>query len=542
MTNYKNSFRNTLMALLGGAMLCVACEKDNDPDNVEDEPKNTACEILSFSVNGETWNINGTNITKSYPTETEETVLTPVINLSPGATVNPPANEAQNFFTEQGVTYTVTAEDSVTKKTYTVKAIVQAIASGITGECTWKITGVPGNYTLTISGNGAMAYDYYDAIPWEQYIDDIKTAVIHDGVTTVGNAAFYECRGLTSVTIGNSVTTIGDDAFNECDDLINVTIGNSVTTIGREAFEDCSSLINEAIPNSVTTIGDDAFGDCRSLVNVTIGNSVTTIGDGAFSECSSLINVTIPNSVTTIGYSVFSDCSSLTSINVDVDNTQYSSENGVLFDKNKTMLVAYPVGKTGSYVIPNSVITVGEDAFFSCSNLTSVTIPNSVTTIGDYAFSWCSSLTSVTIPNSVTTIGEGTFSSCSSLTSVTIPNSVTTISSHAFGGCSSLTSVTIGNSVTTIGSSAFSGCSSLTSVTIGNSVITIGEGAFSYCSNLSSVTNLSTTPQNIYIDNYYSRVFEGVNINACTLRVPASAVNAYKAALVWGEFGNITGI
>ena len=171
---------------------------------------------------------------------------------------------------------------------------------------------------------------------------------------------------------------------------------------------------------SVTSIGKYAFYECSSLTSVTIPNSVTSIGEFAFRDCSGLTSVTIPNSVTSIGSSAFSGCSSLTSINVANDNPNYSSIEGVLFDKQQTTLIRCPGGKQGEYIIPNSVTSIGELAFRGCSGMTSVTIGNSVTSIGEFAFFACSGLTSVTIPNSVTSIGDEAFWDCSSLTSVTI--------------------------------------------------------------------------------------------------------------------------
>ena len=337
--------------------------------------------------------------------------------------------------------------------------------SATSGQCGYNVywSYDEGSKTLTISGTGAM-YDYNNV--YYGYSLNMLTVKIEAGVTTIGNEAFLNCSSLTSVTIPNSVTTIG-----------------------LRAFDGCRSLTSVTIPNSVTTIRECAFDSCYSLTSVKIGNSVTTIGDCAFRYCNSLTSVTIPNSVTTIGVGAFDGCRSLTSIDVASGNLNYSSKDGVLFDKNKSTLIQYPIGnKRTEYTIPNSVTTIGSYAFDDCSNLTSVTIPNSVTTIGKYAFSDCSGLTSVTIGNSVTTIGGHAFSGCSGLTSVTIPNSVTTIGEYAFEFCSGLTSVTIPNSVTTIGESAFSGCSSLTSVTIPNSVTTIGKYAFIYCRSLTSVT------------------------------------------------------
>ena len=275
----------------------------------------------------------------------------------------------------------------------------------------------------------------------------------------------------------------------------------------------------------VTRIEDGAFEDCTGLTSVTLGNSVTSIGDVAFYDCSGLTSITIPDSVTSIGYYAFEGCTGLKSINVASDNDCFSSNNGVLFNKEKTELIKYPEGKSEtSYTIPNSVTSIEDRAFAGCRSLTSITIPDSVTSIGYGTFDGCSGLTSITIPDSVTSIGESAFSFCYSLTSVTLGNSVTSIGESAFYACKSLTSITIPNSVTSIGIYAFSGCDSLTSInvasdndcfsgnngvlfnkektelikypegksetsyTIPNSVTSIGESAFSYCYSLTSIT------------------------------------------------------
>ena len=216
--------------------------------------------------------------------------------------------------------------------------------------------------------------------------------------------------------------------------------------------------------------------------------NVTTIGERAFSSCSGLTSVTIPDSVTSIGERAFYYCSSMTSINVGSGNPNYSSLNGVLFNKDVSILIACPNGLQGEYEIPDSVTSIGDYAFYYCSGLTSVTIPDSVKSIGFYAFSSCSRLTSVTIPDSVTSIRESMFSGCTSLTSVTIPDSVKSIGAYAFSSCYGLTSVIIGNSVTSIGFYAFRDCSGLTSVTIPDSVKSIDGSAFNNCTGLTSVT------------------------------------------------------
>ena len=404
-------------------------------------------------------------------------------------------------------------------------------AEGDGSNLTWTLDS---EGVLTISGSGDMhGYDHLGA-PWYGIRSPVKSAVIADGVTSIGDSAFFDCTSLTSVTIPDSVTSIGEYAFYNCTSLTSVTIPNSVTSIGEYTFYNCTSLTSVAIPDSVTSIGEYAFShctsltsvtipdsvtsigryafyyctsltsvtipdsvtsigeyafyDCTSLTSVTIPDSVTSIGDGAFSYCESLTSVTIPDSVTSIGWHAFDGCTSLTGIWVAEGNSHYASDaSGVLFNKDKTTLVQCP-GAFAAYTIPNSVTSIGADAFSYCRSLTSVTIPDSVTSIGESSFYKCTSLTSVTIPDSVTSIGYKAFGSCESLTSVTIPDSVTSIGDGAFSCCTSLTSVTIPNSVTSIGDSAFYDCTSLTSVTIPNSVTIIGVAAFSCCTSLTSVT------------------------------------------------------
>ena len=393
---------------------------------------------------------------------------------------------------------------------------IEASAASYSGKCganlTWTLdtdTGV-----LEITGTGDMTnWSSYLSVPWYSYQLSITTVNIGNSVTSIGDWAFYGCYSLTSVIIGNSVTSIGYSAFNRCDSLTSITIPDSVTSIEHGAFIFCDSLTSITIPDSVTSIGYDAFYGCYSLTSVTIGNSVTSIGSYAFEDCTSLTSITIPDSVTSIGNGVFSGCDGLTSITVDSDNQYYSSDSyGVLFNKDKTILIQYPIGNTRtSYTVPNSITSVGDSAFDGCLNLTTITIPDSVTSIGNSAFYCCYSLTNVTIgdsvtsigrfvffscynlasvkiSDSVTSIGECAFKNCYSLTSITIPDSVTSIGDDAFYRCHSLTSVTIGNSVTSIGDYAFWECKSITNVTIGDSVTSIGAYAFDYCGSITSIT------------------------------------------------------
>ena len=284
--------------------------------------------------------------------------------------------------------------------------------------------------TLTISGSGAMAdYDAANSVPWNGSIATIKTVVIENGVTNVGNNAFNGCTKLTSVTIPGSVKIIGMDVFSDCANLTSVTIPDNVETIGARTFYGCINLESITIPKKVTSIGIGAFSGCTSLKSVTIPDSVKTIGASAFYNCKNLESVTIPNGVTDIENYTFYGCTSLTLV-----------------------------------TIPDSVTDIKVAAFRSCTSLTSVTIPDSVERMGDSVFWGCSKLQSVTIPKKVTSIGYDAFNGCANLKSVTIPNGVTDIGNNAFYGCTGLTSVTIPKSVTGIGEGIFDGCTKLSDV------------------------------------------------------------------------------
>ena len=389
----------------------------------------------------------------------------------------------------------------------------------------WSISGT----TLTISGIGDMpnysnlSYPLYTTAPWYSYVNSITDVDIVNGVTSVGDFAFFRYGALTSVTIPNSVTSIGNSAFNQCSKLMIVSIGNSVEYIGTSAFSTCSALKSIIIPNLVVNIGSSAFQNCSGLTSIDIPESVKTIGTLAFNGCSDLKSVNFyATNCTTMGGSsssnmVFNNCDNLTEVNIG---------------SKVTIIPSYAFrGCSGltSITIPDLVESIGSYAFYDCTGLKSVVIGNSVVSIGDHAFHNCSGLTSITIPNLVESIGTYAFNSCSGLTSVTIPDLVESVGTCAFQYCSGLTSVTIGNSVKSVGSSAFQYCSGLAYVTIGNSVESIGGSAFNSCLNLMSIECKNPVPPVIANVN----AFPGILYPVIHLYVPHESMYAYYTTDFW---------
>ncbi|MBR0161136.1 MAG: leucine-rich repeat protein [Oscillospiraceae bacterium] len=412
-----------------------------------------------------------------------------------------------------------------------------------TGTCgdnlTWTLDTSTG--VLTISGTGEMDDWYMGGVPeWVScgYTDRITEIVIHQGVTSIGGQAFYDCVGVTSVTIPNSVRSIGNSAFCGCLSLSNVIIPDGVRSIGDSAFYDCSNLTDLIIPDSVTSIGSAAFYGCSRLEEFTIPKGVTGIAQNTFWRCNSLKSIIISEGVTNIDYTAFDECTSLLAFSVESGNQSYCAEDGVLFTGDKTRLIKYPAGKTAaSYTIPDEVIELDDHAFYDCDKLTSITVPSNVTDIrgeidGEEMFAGCSSLSAINvdsdnpvycsedgilfnkdktillqypcskagsayqIPETVKSIGRCAFDQCSKLTGVIIPSNVTSVELAAFRGCSSLTTAgPIGSGcsiefgwTSEIPEIAFSFCESLTSTFIPSGVKNIGAGAFENCSSLTSIT------------------------------------------------------
>ena len=362
----------------------------------------------------------------------------------------------------------------------------EIVGSGTSSNMNWNLNG---NGVLTITGTGKMP-DYGSSDqPWYKYKEDIKRVVVGEGITSVGDSAFYEYYNISKVTMSSTVTSIGSGAFSGCTSLIDVSIPKTVTTIGDYSFQNCTSLESVVIEaNSKkgfeTVIGQSAFNGCKSLTSITIPGNVTSIGYYAFSNCKSLEELTIPEGVKNLGCEMISN----TSIErITIPNSVTSADR--LLRGNS--LLTEVIFKEGRKSIPYGIC-------YSAINLNKVTIPGTVTEIGSEAFSGCTSLDKIALPENLTKIGSSAFNGCTSVINVSIPKTVTTIGDYSFQNCTSLESVVIeANSKkgfeTVIGQSAFNGCKSLTSITIPGNVTSIGSYAFSNCNDLvAKVYNNST--------------------------------------------------
>ena len=343
-------------------------------------------------------------------------------------------------------------------------------------------------------------------------------------VVSIGGSAFYGSSNLTSITIPKSIKNIGRGAFSACYKLESINVvndNNSFYSVDGVLFDKSKKTLlrypsaktgtTYIIPDGIIGIGDMAFYD-SDLTTIILPESVTSIGEISFMYCWDLESITIPKGVTDIESSSFDFCA-LTAINVAADNTEFCSEDGILFNKDKTVILRYPQQKTNTtYIVPDGVSRIGDNAFRDCGKLTSVTIHNAVIEIGDYAFSGCDGLSAIEIPNSVTKIGMLAFHACYGLTSFEIPSSITKIEMQTFDYCTNLTSVTIPSSVTKISENAFRECRKLKTVSFntnaigtvfagnasieeviaGDLVTIIPDGAFLGCYNIKTIKSPET--------------------------------------------------
>ena|GEM_PF-3941296 len=247
---------------------------------------------------------------------------------------------------------------------------------------------------------------------------------------------------------GKVVTIIGYRAFYDCRDIASVILPNSITELGGEAFYWCLNLTNLYIPDGVIAIGSNAFGGCYRMTSITIPDNVAIIGYLAFDRCTGLLTINIGKSLSSLIAFRFEEYTNLENITVNEENEYYSSLDGVLFNREKSVLIKFPAAKEATeYTIPDGVTRIEDNAFYRCNSLTEITMPDIVTSIGSDAFYWCNSLIEITIPDSVTSIGSRAFYMCNSLTEITIPDNVATIGSYAFYSCIGLTTINIGNSL-----------------------------------------------------------------------------------------------
>ena len=394
---------------------------------------------------------------------------------------------------------------------------------------------------LCVIGAGAETETYGD---FQYRVNSDNTVEIDK---YVGNA---EKVDIPAKIDGKSVTSIGYQAFSGCKSITSVTIPSGVTDIDIRAFSGCENLTGITIPDGVTKIGESAFQDCAKLAGVTIPNSVVNIGWGAFGYCKSLDSITIPDSVNKIGGRAFMYCKSLTKIDVASGNKKYSSEKGVLFNKDKTKLICYPNAKTDkTYSIPDGVTNISADAFQNCVNLTSVTIPDSVTKIGSGAFMLCSGLTSVTIPEGVTSIEDWTFCECTSLKNVKIPDNVKSIGKYAFCECTSLKNITLPSKLQSIGNYAFAHCTGLIGITIPDSVKSIGDGAIRDCTIIKSITIPDSVSDIGHQALGYYHDFDGYKIdgfiiycNADTAAMQYAKDNGFPYKPIIRKLANVPGV
>lgn len=403
------------------------------------------------------------------------------------------------------------------------------LAEGIEGTCgldlTWKLDP---NGVLTISGTGLMDdYSYSSSAPWYSVRDQIQSVVVEEGVTSVGEYAFYlYYHKLTTVTLPDSLTVISDNAFNKCESLTTINMSKNVEMIGSEAFRECKKLRSILLPETLKRIEDQAFYACDSLTVITIPAGVEYISES----------------------SPFSKSNRLTAVNVAEENAYYASVDGVLYNKDKTILLAYPSGKTdSSFTVPETVQKINHSAFSYNELIRSIIVPGSVESIDYYAFSNCKNLKSISFSEGLISLGNGVFSECSTLSSVTfpasfqklgnsvfeecyglkellvaegsatfksidgvifdcsgktlvtypagrlqstyaIPDGIEAIGDCAFYQAKNLLHVTFPDSLLSIGNFSFYNCDQLNELTFPKHLVSLGEKSFFYCSSLTSIT------------------------------------------------------
>ncbi len=476
------------------------------------------CSFTAVEGQERTLKTNDTPIVHTYTIEfnTDGGTSCESQTVTAGESINlPTTTKDENVFT--GWFSSATGGTKVTSP-YTPTESTTLYAYWANNKCgdnlTWTLSA--DQKTLTITGTGSM-YDYDDSgsmSPWRSVEEDIKTIIIEDGVTTIGDCAFLSCSSLASVTIPNSVKTIGSRTFEGCTNLNNVTIkeNSSLESIGGLAFWECKALTSISIPDTVTSVGSMAFAYCTGLLEVTTGNSVTSmsISTNAFAHCEKLEKVTIGNSVTSIGNNAFENCYELLEVTIGNSVTSIGDKAFALDSAHNSKIKKITIG--------NSVTSIGTNAFgnLTFKNSAGAQLVIIAQNMAGYQFTgngnetltrndcgdgvtYALDSTGKTLTISKTGEGSGKmydwgertikspWDSNTNISKIIIENGVTTIGQYAFYKCISLTSIEISNTVKDIEWAAFYECSSLTSVTIPDSVTSISYGAFHNCTSLETV-------------------------------------------------------
>ena len=412
-----------------------------------------------------------------------------------------------------------------------VPYVFNVTASGtVNGYIDWVLDGDTG--TLTVAGTGAIPNYRYNYAPWYNYRESVKNIVVSEGITEVGERAFYWCTNCTSVTLPSSLTAIREYGFNNLRALQYITLPENLQIIESCAFSECAALKSITLPDSVHTVGSSAFSNCPGLTSATLSagmtkvpnsmffndkklqtvvipEGITSIGDTVFSGCA-LRSFHFPATLVSLGSSVFGDCAYLQEYTVAEGNPSFKAVNGVLFTADGKTLLSYPGAKYGSYTVPEGTEYIASSAFRG-SHISSINFGTTLKEIGRYSFSYCTSLTSVTFPSNVTKICDsafrsctylrniyfendsvtiesgGVFAECDSLVSISLPSNLSEIPGYLFYGCAKLKYVTIPDTAARIGSSAFLDCDSLVSITVPGSVKSIGQQAFDFCNKLETI-------------------------------------------------------
>lgn len=405
----------------------------------------------------------------------------------------------------------------------TVAALVSAQAA------TFSIDGITytttGDTTVTVSKS---AYTGAVTIPGH-----VEQAGVTYRVTAIDSKAFYQCTGLTAVTLPETIEAIGSSAFYYCTSLTAITIPPLVTAIADETFNCCASLSKLRLNEGLTSIGVSAF-EYNAIDSLVIPESVKTLGNGAFGNCPYLAEVHIPKALTSIADYAFYGDTGLKAFTVADDNAAFAAVDGLLMNKAKNKLIAYPNAKSPVAVIPQGVKSLANGAFWACAALERVELPSTLTNIGQYCFWSCEKLTRIALPEGLTTLNAQAFMYCTGLDSVVVPNTVRTMGQGVFYGCESLTGVTLSTGLSQIPASTFQGCSSLGVFVVPEGVTSIGRSAFAG-SGLQEITfssTLKTLGSTVFYSTPELRAYHVAEGNAWFADIDGVLFDAAKTTLV----------